>query len=139
MQSYLSLALALPGASIFTVHDVPRFEKANKGSEVLAFHGTSSGVVDSILKENLQLKYAKREAHGKGNYFSEFPDTSMGYGDALLLFRVLPGKEYTGPDKTWTSFDSKKVGGDVEGFGDMLIVQDSSQFVPYAVYNLKRL
>lgn len=115
-----------------------RFEKANKGSEVLAFHGTSSSVVDNILKENLQLEYAKRQAHGKGNYFSEFPATSMDYGDALILFRVLPGKEFTGPDQIWDGFDSKKVGGNVEGFGDMLVIRDSCQFVPYAVYHLRK-
>lgn len=117
---------------------VSRFKKDKKDAEVLAFHGTSSSVVDSILKSNLLLKLAKRQAHGQGNYFSEFPDTSMAYGDALILFRVLPGKEFTGHDQTWSGFDSKKVGGNVEGFGDMLIVKDSAQFVPYAVYHFKK-
>ena len=83
------------------------------------------------------MKYAQRQAHGPGNYFSEFPDISMGYGDALILFRVLPGKEYTGGGSKPPDFHSKKVGGNAEGFGDMLIVEDSAQFVPYAVYHLK--
>ena len=72
-----------------------------------------------------------------GNYFSEFPDTSIGYGDGLILFRVLPGLEWTGPGDKPPSYDSRKIGGNLEGFGDMLVIEDSSQFVPYAVYHFK--
>ena len=107
--------------------------------EVLAFHGTASKNLDSILKENLQMKYVKRHAYGKGTYFSEFPDTSLGYGDCLILFRTLPGKEHcdSSSGEIPANCQSKKVGGNAEGFGDMLIIKDSSQFVPYAVYHLK--
>jgi hypothetical protein len=104
---------------------------------VLAFHGTKNDAVENILNENLQSQYWKRSLHGNGNYFSEFPDTSMGYGDALILFRVLPGKEFIGQNKKWDGFDSKKVGGNTEGFGDMLIIENSDQFVPYAIYHFK--
>jgi hypothetical protein len=106
--------------------------------EVYAFHGTARQNVANILKENLQLSFARRQAHGPGNYFSEFPDTSMGYGDSLILFRVLPGKEFCGSSVKPPDFNSKKVGGNAEGFGDMLIIEDSSQFVPFAVYHLKK-
>jgi|FrelakmetLWP11LW_1041352.scaffolds.fasta_scaffold663103_1 hypothetical protein len=62
----------------------------------------------------------------------------MSYGDGLVLFRVLPGKEYEGTDRVKPpDCHSKKVGGNPEGFGDMLVVEDSRQFVPYAVYHLK--
>jgi hypothetical protein len=115
------------------------FVKKNKGDEVLAFHGTRKASVESILKENLSMKYAVGQAHGPGIYFSEFPDTSLGYGDGgLLLFRVLPGEEYKDGGNKPAKFDSKKVGGNVEGFGNMLIVEDSSQFVPYARYHFKK-
>jgi len=60
----------------------------------------------------------------------------MGYGNGLILFRVLPGREFVGKTNKPAGYDSKKVGGNLEGFGDMLIVEDSSQFVPYAVYHL---
>ena len=52
------------------------FKKSDiKDDEVLAFHGTKKENVENILKENLQMSYAKRQLHGPGNYFSEFPDT----------------------------------------------------------------
>ena len=119
------------------------FFKKYKGkvesNEVLAFHGTRKCNMESILKENLQMKYAVGQAHGPGIYFSEFPDTSLGYGDGgLLLFRVLPGKEFKDHGNKPDGFDSKKVGGNVEGFGDMLIIEKSEQFVPYAVYHFKK-
>jgi len=53
-----------------------QFKKSDvKHDEVLAFHGTKQENVANILKENLQMRYAKRQLHGPGNYFSEFPDT----------------------------------------------------------------
>ena len=116
----------------FSRHKIP-------SEEVLAFHGTASRNIESILEKNLQLSYAVRQLHGPGNYFSEFPDTSMGYGDGLILFRVLPGKEYEGPSQQLPpDYNCKKVGGNTGGFGQMLVIEDSSQFVPYAVYHLKK-
>jgi len=61
--------------------------------EILAFHGTDQSNVDSILQSNLQFQQYRRAhglAHGPGNYFSEFPQVSFRYGQALILFRVLP-------------------------------------------------
>ena len=110
-----------------------------KENEIFAFHGTAIENVDNILKENLQLKYARRQAYGPGNYFSEFPDISLGYGQGLILFRVLPGVEYSGSILDIPSgSNSKKVNGDAEGFGDMLIIKDSAQFLPFAHYELER-
>jgi hypothetical protein len=105
--------------------------------EVLAFHGTSSSNIDSILRTNLDPNrtVAHGRAHGHGCYFSEFPDVSQGYGDGLLLFRVLPGNEYSGVSDIPKGFQSKKVNGDTKGFGQMLIIADSAQFVPYFVYH----
>ena len=68
--------------------------------EILAFHGTKSENVDSILESN--LNQIKRPHYGNGYYFSEFPNISLHYAgfanlsnkDGLILFRVLPGKAY---------------------------------------------
>jgi hypothetical protein len=112
--------------------------------EILAYHGTASTNIDSILKSNLQLSFAKRQAYGKGNYFSEFPAVSLGYGDGLLLCRILPGKEYV--DYTNCDipegYNSKKVlrsqrTGDsaaaANASGDMIIIENSDQILPFFV------
>ena len=112
---------------------------------VLAYHGTQPGNIDSILKSNLNIK--KREAHGPGYYFSEFPDVSLGYGTGLIVFKVLNGKEYVGSNYNDhvgpnAKFQSKKVpssstiANNAQGYGDMLIVENNEQFVPYCVLNL---
>ena len=108
--------------------------------EVLAFHGTPAKNVDSIVRTNLQYQtsdLAHGRVYGPGNYFSEFPDTSLRFGQGLILFRVLPGKEYEGPiHDIPQSYNTKKVQGDNNGFSQMLIIKDSNQFLPYAVYEL---
>ena len=50
------------------------------GDPVFAYHGTKSdeATLNSILMDNFDLKYAKRQAHGPGHYFSEYPDVSLG-------------------------------------------------------------
>ena len=47
---------------------------------VFAYHGTKSdeSTLNSILTDNFDMKYAKRQAHGPGHYFSEYPDVSLG-------------------------------------------------------------
>ena len=112
---------------------------------VLAYHGTEPTNIDSILKTNLNIK--KREAHGPGYYFSEFPNVSLGYGTGLIVFKVLNGKEYVGSNHNDhvgqnAKFQSKKVPSSstivnkAQGYGDMLIVENNEQFVPYCVLHL---
>ena len=50
------------------------------GDPVFAYHGTKSdeATLNSILMDNFDMKYAKRQAHGPGHYFSEYPDVSLG-------------------------------------------------------------
>ncbi|TRY69333.1 hypothetical protein TCAL_04452 [Tigriopus californicus] len=105
--------------------------------EILAFHGTSSTNVDNILKTNLSLNYSTRFAHGKGLYFSEYPAVSFAYGDTLMLFKVLPGHEYTGPDHTWPNHQSKCVTKSADGYGQMMIVDNPKQFHPFFIYKLE--
>ena len=112
--------------------------------EILAYHGTASTNIDSILRSNLQLSFAKRQAYGKGNYFSEFPAVSLGYGDGLLLCRILPGKEYV--DSTHCDipqdYNSKKVlrsqltGGSAaaaNASGEIITIENSDQILPFFV------
>ena len=40
------------------------------------YHGTNSNVIESILQDNFDLSKAARHAHGRGNYFSGFPETA---------------------------------------------------------------
>jgi hypothetical protein len=111
--------------------------------EILAYHGTDKGNISSILKTNLQLSYARRQAYGRGNYFSEFPAVSLGYGDGLLLCRVLPGKEFVDSSSCNipSGFNSKKVLGRnlstatsaANASGDMIIIEDSDQILPFFV------
>ncbi|XP_046847639.1 uncharacterized protein LOC124441242 [Xenia sp. Carnegie-2017] len=117
--------------------------------EILAYHGTDKKNIDSILKNNLQLNFARRQAYGRGNYFSEFPEVSIGYGDGLLLCRILPGKEYEDSSQHGipSSYNSKKVvrqgfrgrGASVvasvssNNSGDIIIIENSDQILPFFV------
>ena len=112
--------------------------------EILAYHGTDKRNIASILKSNLQLRYAKRQLYGKGNYFSEFPSVSLEYGDGgLLLCRILPGKEYIDSSERDIpqGYNSKKLlyinqPGTAEANnanGKMIIIENSDQILPFFV------
>ena len=110
------------------------------GNEILAFHATALQNIDSILRDNLDPNRnpTHGRAHGNGCYFSEFPDFSGRYGNSMILFRVLPGKEYTGPGiLPQSGYDSKKVSGDRDGYGEQLIIQNAAQFLPAYVFYKK--
>ena len=116
--------------------------------EILAYHGTDPVNIDSILKNNLKLEFAKRQLHGKGNYFSEYPGVSIGYGRGLLLCRILPGKEYQGGGDIPKDYNSKKVllnqtgsaaAGGTNVSGKMIIIENSNQILPYFVIHRHRL
>ena len=110
-------------------------------NEILAYHGTASANIDSILKNNLQLRFARRQAYGIGNYFSEYPQISLGYGDGLLLCRILPGKEYVDSSNRNIplGYNSKKVllstqsGSAANANGEMIIIEKSDQILPFFV------
>ncbi len=114
------------------------FQSRNIPSDVvLAFHGTPAQNIMSILKSNLDPARHSSQAHGRGHYFSEFPQISQGYGDGLILFKTLPGKEYSGRDHQWPNHNSKKVQPEhTQGYGDMLIIDNPDQFMPFFVYHL---
>ena len=110
--------------------------------EILAYHGTNKVNIPNILQTNLQLSYAQRQAYGRGNYFSEFPAVSLGYGDGgLLLCRILPGKEFvdSSPNNIPHGYNSKKLvrmaptAAPSNASGDMIIIENSGQILPFFV------
>ena len=106
---------------------------------IFAYHGTTtdSTVIDNILQTNFDMKYARRQAHGPGNYFSEYPDTSLGYGAGLIFCSILSGKEYKGSGMTWPGYNSKVVLPDpAAGYSQMVIIQDKDQILPQCVIHL---
>ena len=118
-------------------------EKGNFTEEILAFHGTDISNVENILNTNLDPHRSPKHGlrHGKGCYFSEFPDFSQNYGKGLILFRVLPGKEFEDEttDETWVKrgYHSKKVRANKDRYAEQIIIQDQAQFLPYCVYHFK--
>ena len=104
-------------------------------NERLVFHGTKEVNIDNILRENFRLDKCHRFAHGKGVYFSEFPDISLGYGAGLLLCRVMLGRTYSGQGLP-EGWDSKLVAPDSQGKGQMVVVPDTRQILPAFIIRL---
>ena len=112
-------------------------------NEILAYHGTASANIDNILQTNLQVSYARRQAYGRGNYFSEFPAVSLRYGDGLLPCRILPGKEFVDSSNCdiRLGYNSKKVllsnqpgtAATANTSGEMIIIEKSNQILPFFV------
>ena len=66
---------------------------------ILAWHGTPSGNVDSIVEDNFSISRLSQNSgdsgyFGAGIYFSEFANVSQGYGDGLLLCQIMLGKAH---------------------------------------------
>ena len=74
-----------------------KFREAGRDdSELVLFHGTGQANTDAICAGNFNLDLSNRFAYGRGIYFSKCPNTSLQYGEDLILCRVLPGlKENT--------------------------------------------
>ena len=65
------------------------------------------------------------------------------------MFKALPGNEYVGNsqkehfDGPKAKFQSKKIVGrngqsKTESYGDMLIIKNSDQFIPYCIFRLSK-
>ena len=64
-----------------------------KVKELLLFHGTDSGNLDSIMENNFNIDTVpshkkKKMIYGRGVYMSEHPEIAFNYGHKLLLCRV---------------------------------------------------
>ena len=75
-------------------HDNKRgLNSEGKVKELLLFHGTDTGNIDSIMENNFAIDAVpnhkpKAMVYGRGVYLSEHPEIAYGYGDKLLLCRV---------------------------------------------------
>ena len=108
---------------------------------IFAFHGTNAAVIDNILKTNFDYKgrMVHGNAHGPGNYFSEYPSTALGYSNDrkhLIFCQILPRRQYKGGSHSWPNHDSKLVSPDSNDVSQMVIIQDKNQILPYCVINL---
>ena len=93
-----------------------------KFEEVYAYHGTPAANVDSIVKTNLDPKKARRQAYGKGCYFSEYPEVSHRYSTTcMFIFRLILVKG------KYTKVHPDKHNG---GYCEMLVIDDNSYFKP---------
>ena len=124
--------------------DATKAEFKRKGisaDQIMAFHATKPEHVDSIIRSNLdhrKFPMKNGRVHGEGNYFSEYPAFSLKYGHGLILFDILPGREYSGRSQPIPSgFESKKIGTNAEGYGQQLVIANNEQFVPRYVIHLK--
>merc|ERR1711971_1281753 len=66
---------------------------------ILAWHGTPSTNVAQIVENNFSISCLSKNSgdkgfYGAGIYFSEFADVSRGYGDGLLLCKIMLGKTH---------------------------------------------
>ena len=107
---------------------------------IFAYHGTKATVIDSILKDNFDISKAKRQLHGAGNYFSEYPNTALGYSDDykhLIFCKILPGRQYKGTGMSWPEHESKLVLPNSEDYSEMVIIQDKDQILPICVLNFQ--
>ena len=67
-------------------------------NERLLFHGTHATNLHKILQDNFKIsadpvRRKKTNSYGTGIYFSDYPAQSLKYGEALLLCKVILGKE----------------------------------------------
>ena len=75
-------------------HDNKRgLNSEGKVKELLLFHGTDTGNIDSIMENNFAIDAVpnhktKAMVYGRGVYMSEHPEIAYSYGDKLLLCRV---------------------------------------------------
>ena len=124
--------------------DAKKADFTTKGipaNQIMAFHATRPDNVDNIIESNLDYrKFPMKHGrvHGEGNYFSEYPAFSLKYGSGLILFEILPGREYSGSSIQIPSvFQCKKVMANTEGYGEQLVITDNAQFFPRYVIHLK--
>jgi len=139
-------------------YDTRKTEFASLGvpdKAMLVYHGTDPKNAESICKFNLNIR--KREAHGAGFYFSEYPQVSFGYGKQLIVFKAMPGREYTGHELNKhdgtdrnAAHHSKKINfngsmavqrpkNNPDEHGDFIIIRNSNQFIPFAILHTEEV
>ena len=111
--------------------------KSFESKLILGFHGTDPQNIPDIVKKNFDITKVRTCAHGKGIYFSEFPDVSIGYSrrsGQLLLCKILPGKScdiaHVGATPLTTGYDSHIVKKDAQGSGWAIVIDNPNQILP---------
>eukprot|EP01084_Bolivina_argentea_P286661 491780_1 len=95
---------------------------------ILAWHGTNTGNIENIVKNNFDLSKLgvnkkNKGYYGAGIYFSEFARISNVYGDGLLLCKVILGKEYQ------MQFGKPEIGRTLEpGYDSHVAVKPNSDY-----------
>ncbi len=119
-------------------------QDGHPAEEMLLFHGTRAQNVQSIIRNNFDTALSRRQAYGPGIYFSEVPAMSFGYGEALILCRVLTGRVQKGrkvpaqfDPAQYDSYQALEVDG-VSGVAYVHVVGDPDQVLPYCVYHFRR-
>ncbi len=115
-----------------------------EGNYVLAFHGTDSTNINGIVKENFRVDKIARSMYGKGFYFSEDLNISVGYGNNLLLCQILPGRSYICPGpqagaKCMPGYDSHVDETDSKDRGQRIAIFDPDQILPCYFIKYKQL
>ena len=104
---------------------------------IYGFHGTNQGNIDAIMRNNFDMSKITTAAYGRGIYFSEFPDVSIGYARGckkLLLCRILPGRSHDGGTGSMGAippgYDSIRVNKDHLGRGWAIVIDQADQILP---------
>jgi hypothetical protein len=74
-------------------HEQEKVNSEKQVREILLFHGTDTGNIDSILEKNFAIDHVsshkkKLMIYGAGVYMSEHPEIAHGYGSKILLCKV---------------------------------------------------
>ena len=133
-----------------------KYKSQNKSfNEKLLFHGTHASNLNKILQDNFKVSAnpvnrRKNNLYGEGIYFSDFPAKSLKYGDALLLCKVLLGKEEvvqlgcqpeTSDEDFKENYNSRKVVDKIDkkdGPASIYVVPNPQQILPCYVIYLKK-
>ena len=112
-------------------------------SELVLFHGTGHVNTHEICSGNFNLDLSNRFLYGRGIYFSKCPNTSLQYGDDLILCRVLPGQKKStvasanANDRTTLQpgFDSLEIDWmrNNDPGSNAIVVRTPEQILPYCV------
>ena len=113
----------------------PNAGKRTSTNEVLLFHGTSSANTDGICRTNFNLDMSVRFVHGRGIYLSEYPTKSLQYGEALLVCKVLLGREQEpSSSRLQKGYDSLKIKSDPDSYiAGTYVIRSVEQILPYFV------
>ena len=128
---YIETVEIVVNPEVSRIYELKKIEYQNSGvkfEEVFAYHGTQLKNVESIKETNLDPERtgaAHGAAHGRGCYFSEYPEFSHLYAQkCMFIFKLLlvEGKY-------------KKVAPGTGGYCQMLVLTDKSHFKPeYVLY-----